>query len=156
MLAEADDSNNAACGGADYVGVVVAPPAPCEISGSGLHFNDKEIRWTLSNTSQTYAAVDHVELNWPGTITDKLKEMKLDGDKFFDQDRVGSSTLVARSDLEGDYHKRVIEAGSSRLLKVVFDDDIDSASLEDFQMRVHFTQGCYIEWISGEWQEPTP
>ncbi|MDH3587998.1 MAG: hypothetical protein OEQ74_01210 [Gammaproteobacteria bacterium] len=147
ILAQYEDGANAACNGADYIDVIVNPPAPCEISGSGWQFHDKELRWDLGNTVAAPATIDRIEISWPGSVTDKLKEIKLDGDKIFDQDVIGSSVVIEASDLMGSYYHKNMSRGASKQLKLIFEDDIQNvASPGDFEVRLSFAQGCYIDW----------
>ncbi len=149
ILATGEEWTGAGCGGADYVPIIVTPPSPCEISGSGLHMHDKEIRWTLVNGGNVAGVVDSVTVTWPDHVTDKLKEIKLDGDKFFDADTYGGHAEIDRGELTADQGHRKIPRNESRLLKVIFDDTIEDVPLEEFELRVDFRQGCSIAWQPG-------
>ena len=146
ILAEENGASLMQCKGADFVDVIVRPREPCEISGSGLHIHNNEIRWSLGSGRNVAATFERILISWPGDVTDKLKEIKLDGDKIFDQDRLGSSAIIQRSDLIGDYHKRRVSRHEPAELKIVFDDDIKQAVLSDFSIEADFSEGCRIVW----------
>ncbi|NNF67373.1 MAG: hypothetical protein HKM98_07675 [Gammaproteobacteria bacterium] len=146
FLAQNIDGTVLQCDGADSVDVIVSPPAPCEISGSGLHIHGDELRWELTAGSNVGGVLERLAVSWPDTVTNKLKEVKLDGDKIFDRDSYGSSVVITATDLEGEYKKRRINHAATKQLKIKFDSDLDQAVLSDFTIEADFKQGCRIAW----------
>ena len=146
VLAVGDDGSEQ-CAAADLVSAVVIPPADCNVAQVQREYHDKELRWTLDNDDAARATVERVEISWPYSIAGKLKEMLLDGDKFFDEDVTTGQFVVDAQTLEGELRKRRIAAGDARMLKIKFDREIEGeVDDDDIAVTVFFEEGCSITW----------
>lgn len=83
-------------------------------------------------------------IKWPAVPNKKLKEVLLDGDKFFDTDVLPVEVLLENDDWINEESLREIGTGTSGVYKIKFESDIDGGRTisEDYEVIIGFECEC--------------
>lgn len=144
-VSAAGTTESSSCAATDEATAVVTDMSPCEVMELEREFHNEEIRWRLKAGDAAAATISRVELDWPVGVAGKLKEMKLDGDKFYDRDDRSGRLIVDTEDFSDDLKKRRIKRANDREMKIKFDKDIDRIPA-DYAVTVHFEEGCSVSF----------
>ena len=112
-----------------------SPAKPCPVVGGGGSCNlsvtlkkpqTKEVQITIANGATVDSVLTALSLTWPAA-NGKLMQIKLDGDMLYDKpDIAAPSANLTTAQLVADQNKRTIQKGSSDVLHLIFEKNVDT------------------------------
>jgi hypothetical protein len=122
-----------------------APASGCQAEGAAsLHLDEKNARWTLSNTGAADLTVSRIELSWP-SMQGNLRRLYLGGATIWRGNAAPGSADIA-SGWSGSVGDRVLAAGRNADLTLSFSRRYTGDGPDDYSVTVHFAEGCSVAY----------
>lgn len=122
--------------------VASAGAASCKLEVGCQKFDKKEVSVTIKNKSAADVVLSSLALGWPAG-NGKLLAVKLDGDVVWSGPAAAPPNLsLAAAQLVSDPAKRTIKAGTSDVLKLVFEKNVDKDPQKYGGSQAGFGAGC--------------
>lgn len=116
----------------------------CDLRVSNTKLDKKNIEITIHNDGATDVILSALTLTWPAG-NGKLVEIKLDGDVVYTTPDIDPpSANLSSGDFVSDLRKRTITAGTSDVLKLVFENNVDKNAANYSGGLVTFGAGCTL------------